>query len=138
MIEYVNLPPSTFENEYVYTAPSPIHGVGIFAKRQIKKGTLIQMYQGVEMTWNEFKSLYVSYKSNPYYTYPMRRTWKILSAKEPPYLTSNISNYINSILNTYNVVLKKKGLYALVDIMEGEELSLNYPKDYRERIGENK
>ena len=59
----------------------------------------------------------------------MRRQWKILVAKEEPYKTENVVNYINEALEA-NVVLKKRALYAKTDIKQGDELFLNYPKDY--------
>ena len=59
----------------------------------------------------------------------MRRQWKILVAKEEPYKTENVVNYINEALEA-NVVLKKRALYAKRDIKQGEDFFLSYPKDY--------
>jgi SET domain-containing protein len=108
---------------------SPVDGLGVFASQDIKKNTKICDYYGKEMTWQEFKERYGSYKESSLYTYPMRRQWKILVAKEEPYKTENVVNYINEALEA-NVVLKKRALYAKRDIKQGEEFFLSYPKDY--------
>ena len=108
---------------------SPVDGLGVFASQDIKKNTKICDYYGKEMTWQEFKERYGSYKESSLNTYPMRRQWKILVAKEEPYKTENVVNYINEALEA-NVVLKKRALYAKRDIKQGEEFFLSYPKDY--------
>jgi SET domain-containing protein len=109
--------------------PSNINGNGVFATQDIIKGTKIADYYGLEISWNEFKEKYGSYKSNSLHTYPMRRIWKIIVAKEEPYKTKNIINYINEGIDA-NVILKKRALYAKYDIMKGQEFFLNYPKNY--------
>jgi hypothetical protein len=53
----------------------------------------------------------------------------VIVAKDKPYLTKNIVNYINEG-KPVNVELKKKGLYAKTDIDAGDELYLKYPKVY--------
>lgn len=108
--------------------PSPIEGLGVFAKERINKNEIILEYYGLEMSWKEFKDRYGAYKTNSLNTYPQRRIWRIIVAKEEPYRTQNVVNYINEGIQ--NVVLKNKLLYALRDIEAGEELLLTYPKDY--------
>ena len=81
------------------------------------------------MTWREFTTKYGIYKLNSQYCYPMKRINKILVAKEEPYRTENLVNYINEG-DSPNVILKKRALYTLTDIKENEELLLRYPKDY--------
>jgi len=107
---------------------SPIQGLGVFAIKDIKKNTKICQYYGKEMSWTDFTHTYGKYKYNSLNTYPMRRIWRILVAKEEPYKTENIVNYINE--GYPNVVLKKRALYSLRQIEIGEELLLQYPKDY--------
>jgi len=108
--------------------PSQIHGLGVFSTERIKKNTKICDYYGIEMSWAEFKAKYGEYKLNSLNTYPMRRIWRILVAKSEPYKTENVVNYINE--GTANVILKKRSLYSLSEINPGEELLLEYPKDY--------
>jgi hypothetical protein len=59
----------------------------------------------------------------------MKRINKILVAKEEPYRTENIVNYINEG-DSPNVILKNRALYTLTYIKENEELLLRYPRDY--------
>jgi SET domain-containing protein len=108
---------------------SPIHGYGLFASADIKKGSKICDYYGVEMSWKDFKIKYGDYKKNSLNTYPMRRTWKILVAKDEPYKSENPVNYINES-NEPNCILKKRALYSIKDIFAEQEITLLYPKDY--------
>lgn len=107
---------------------SSIHGVGVFAANNIQKGTKICDYCGVEMSWKDFKEKYGPYKLNSLNTYPMRRIWKIIVAKEEPFKSENLIHFINE--GPANCILKKRALYALRDILIDEELLLKYPKDY--------
>ena len=60
------------------------------------------------MSWKDFTKKYGEYKENSFLAYPMRRVWRIIVAKERPYLTNNITNYINEIPPNFNVELKEK------------------------------
>ena len=109
-------------NDLVYIKKSNIDGLGVFAKKDIKKGTKISDYYGKEMKWQTFKNKYGEYKSNSLYTYPMRRIWKIIVAKEEPYKSENLTNYINEIKGKSNCELKLRALYAKKDIKKDSEL----------------
>jgi SET domain-containing protein len=117
-------------NDLVYIKNSDIDGLGVFANKDISKGTKISDYYGEEMSWKAFKSKYGDYKLNSLHTYPMRRIWKIIVAKEEPYKSRNVTNYINEIRGQSNCVLKLRALYAKVDIKKDMELLLDYPDDY--------
>ena len=118
------------KNNLVTIKRSKIDGLGVFAISDIAKGTKIADYYGKEMKWKTFKKRYGEYKTNSLHTYPMRRIWKILVAKEEPYKTHNLTNYINEIPGKSNCELKLKSLYAKKNIKTGQELLLDYPKDY--------
>ena len=117
-------------NPWVVIRKSPIEGLGVFASKAIPKGTKIADYYGKEMKWRTFKQKYGDYKSHSLHTYPMRRIWKILVAKEEPYKSMNLTNYINEKRGRANCELKLRALYAKKDIPQGTELLLEYPKDY--------
>ena len=117
-------------NDLVYIKKSDIEGIGVFAKKDIAKGTKISDYYGKEMKWKTFKNKYGDYKSNSLNTYPMRRIWKIIVAKEEPYKSRNLTNYINEIRGKSNCELKLRALYAKTNIKKGSELLLDYPEDY--------
>ena len=118
------------DNDLVTIKKSQIEGLGVFAKEDIPKGTKIADYYGKEMKWKTFKKKYGEYKSNSLHTYPMRRIWKILVAKKEPYKSRNLTNYINEVRGKSNCELKLRALYAKKDIKKGQELLLDYPKDY--------
>ena len=90
------------DNEWVIIKKSKVEGLGVFAKKDILKGTKISDYYGKEMKWKTFKNRYGDYKSNSIHTYPMRRVWKILVAKEEPYKSKNLTNYINEVKGKSN------------------------------------
>ena len=117
-------------NDLVYIKKSDIDGVGVFAKENIEKGTKIADYYGKEMKWKTFKNKYGEYKLNSLNTYPMRRIWKIIVAKEEPYKSKNLTNYINEIRGKENCELKLRALYAKKDIKKDTELLLDYPTGY--------
>ena len=117
-------------NDLVYIKKSDIDGLGVFAKQAISKGSKISDYYGKEMKWKTFKNKYGEYKLNSLNTYPMRRIWKIIVAKEEPYKSKNLTNYINEIRGKANCELKLRALYAKKDIKKGSELLLEYPEDY--------
>jgi len=117
-------------NDLVQIKKSKVDGLGVFAKQDIPEGAKISDYYGKEMKWKTFKNKYGDYKHNSLHTYPMRRIWKILVAKEEPYLSKNITNYINEVSGKINCELKLRALYAKKNIKKGEELFLKYPKDY--------
>lgn len=117
-------------NVWVAIKKSPIEGWGVFARKNIPQGTKIADYYGKEMKWKTFTQKYGPYKQHSLHTYPMRRIWKVLVAKEEPYLSKNLTNYINEIPGKANCELKKRALYAKKDIRDGQELLLDYPKDY--------
>lgn len=118
------------ENEWVVIKKSPIEGLGVFARTDIPQGTQIADYYGKEMKWKTFTQKYGPYKEHSLHTYPMRRIWKVLVAKEEPYKSKNLTNYINEIPGKANCELKKRALYAKKDLKKGDELLLDYPKDY--------
>jgi hypothetical protein len=118
------------KNDLVTIKKSKIEGLGVFAKTDIKRGTKIADYYGKNMKWKTFKRKYGEYKSNSLHTYPMRRIWRILVAKEDPYKSKNLTNYINEIPGKANCELRLRALYAKCEIKKGDELLLDYPRDY--------
>lgn len=102
--------------------PSPIHGLGIFAKEPIPCRKRLGEFTGIKYSRREFKARY----NNDYsYCYCAKRANYILSAKEE----RNFITYINES-KTPNVEIVKRKLIALRDIQQGEELFLLYDKLY--------
>ena len=102
--------------------PSPIHGLGIFAKRNFRKGEKIGEYVGERYTLREFKE---KYGKDIQYCYVARRANYVICAKE----NRNWLTYCNESLNP-NLKLKERFAYATRLVSAGEELFLQYAKDY--------
>jgi SET domain-containing protein len=119
----------SIKNNLVTIKKSKIEGLGVFALVDITKGTKISDYYGKEMTLKNFKQKYGEYKHNSLNTYRMKRINRIIVAKNEPYKSKNLTNYINES-NNPNCILKKRALYALKDIKGGKELTLLYPENY--------
>ena len=103
-------------NELVTIKKSKIDGLGVFAFDHIPKDTKIADYYGKEMTLKNFKRKYGEYKHNSLNTYRMKRINRIIVAKEEPYKSRNLTNYINEskkfddsvIYEIFNTVRKRK------------------------------
>ena len=97
---------------------SQIHGKGLFTTVDLKKGQKNYDYEGVEMSWNEYKGDYRN-------TYSLRRVNKIIVGSP-----LNPCQWLNQSEDA-NAILKCRALYALRDICAGEELTLKkYFKKY--------
>ena len=102
---------------------SPIHGRGVFTKKDINKDELILPYNYKDeniMGWLDFKR---KYGDNFEYTYCNRRKWQVICVKD----NRNICTFLNDNRPNENVYLKGYGLYAKRNIKAGEELTLHYP-----------
>ncbi len=109
--------------------PSPIHGIGVFAKSDIPKDSLLAVWEhGTEMSWAEFKKIY---GGDTRYCY-MRMPWQdIIVDKE----RKNIITFVNDGVHGqqqphHNCVLQGRGLWSLENIPAGSEILLKYHKRY--------
>ena len=125
------LPPATFVNDWVDVRKSTLPGTdmwGLFAKQEIPQGCKIALYQGVEMSLQEFRQ---TYGQDLRFVRSLRQINKYLVGKEYPYLTENPSHYANeSGISRINIGFKRRYLIALRPIQKDEELFLQYMKDY--------
>ena len=105
---------------------SPIHGLGIFAAKDLPPNTKLGFFEGDKYTYKEFKE---KYGADITYCFTAKRHNYILCAKE----TRNFITYINEQQEP-NVALIKRNLTTLRSISKGEELFLHYgpkyPRDY--------
>lgn len=102
--------------------PSPIHGLGVFATKNLPDHRRLGEYTGVRYSLADFKA---KYGSDTRHCYIARRANYILCSKE----SRNFITYINES-NEPNVYLNRRRLYASRPIAAGEELLLQYPKTY--------
>jgi SET domain-containing protein len=115
------------EDVYTRIKPSKIHGVGVFAIRDIPKDTYIFSGDNSKMVWvdksaienvdSEIKSLYDDYciiKGDRYFC-------------PDNFNNLNVGWYLNESKDDPNVGCDENyDFYALRDIRAGEELTLNY------------
>lgn len=100
--------------------PSSVHGLGIFATKDISANVCLGLYEGIEYTLKDFKE---KYGKDVRYCYQLGRVNKIICAKE----NRNWITYINES-QTPNVCLKKRGCWTVTNIQAGQELFLSYEK----------
>lgn len=104
----------------VILAPSPVHGLGVFAVQDIPANTCLGQFIGEEYSLKDFKQ---KYNKDTSFCYHLGRQNKILVAKE----NRNWITYINES-KTPNVCLKQRGCWTLCPILAGQELFLQYDK----------
>ena len=122
--------PNQLSNEWVAIRRSPIEGWGMFAKTHIPARTRICDFYGKDMTIHDFTQKYGPYKHNSLHTYSMRRIGKFIVAKEEPYRSRNMVNFVNEIPGQSNSELRLRGLYSKRDLSPGEEILIDYPATY--------
>jgi SET domain-containing protein len=115
-------------NTYVktYIAPSPIHGVGVFALRDIPKGQ--KLYTDIipklyNLPAKEFKNLFPEVKKHL-----MGRWPQVVNGSAFGFPDTRIQAFLN---HSYTPNYDAKNDVALVDIKQGEEVT----EDYREIPG---
>lgn len=114
---------SLIETVWCTLKPSPIHGTGVFALRDIPKGTkVIWEYADVgvlTLSLQEFKELPIEIQNEI-----LART--IFIEGEPlSFLDPNcVTNYRSYMNHSYTP--NTDGIHAIVEILKGEELTENY------------
>jgi len=96
-------------SEIVYSAPSEIHGTGLFAKVAIEEGSYIGTYEGPVAQRNGTYVLWVYEEGKP----PVGRSGR------------NLLRYLNH-QQQGNSEFDGFDLYALRDIEPGEEITFDY------------
>ena len=104
---------------------SPIHGLGIFATKDIAANEFLGDYVGEAMTKAVFKARYGNDIRYTYWTTHNFPNTLVYSAKEK----RNFITYINEHKNP-NAFMKKRKLYAKYDIRAGDEVFIRYNASY--------
>ena len=126
------------KSEYIELKPSIIHNLGVYASKDIAKGTKIIEYVGNKLTKAQADKradeiLEASQKDNSkgmVYIFELNKKYDIDG--EVPY---NTAKYINHSCNPnceVEIIKGKIWVIALKDIKKGEELSYNYGYDFED------
>ncbi|MCS7204595.1 MAG: SET domain-containing protein-lysine N-methyltransferase [Leptospiraceae bacterium] len=99
----------------VYVDKSPIHGLGVFAKRKIRKNEYIGTYEGVIVLENDTYVLWVQQEHGG---------WKLIDGK-------NELRYLNHSSNP-NAEFRGNKLYAIKTIHPGCEITFHYGEDWKD------
>lgn len=99
---------------FVYTAPSSVHGTGVFAKKQLTEGEYIGTYHGPEAKRNG--------------TYVL---WVFESDDETSAIGCSGRNYLRFLNHSTpgNAEFDGFDLYAMQDIAVGEEITFDYQSE---------
>jgi len=112
----------------LYYNTSPIHGIGVFTNKFIKKYTKLGGFEGEEMSITEFM---LRYGRDFSYCYRLVRQAKVISAKENRNWITYLNDGIyNQSTPNYNIQLTRRKVRVIKDIQPGEELLLDYGRFY--------
>ncbi len=114
--------------DFIRVGKSRIEGTGVFAKRKIPKGSRILEYTGKHISREKFFIELVEGKATHTYVFGLNETTMIDAARN-----GNDARFINHSCEpnceTY-IFDEKVYIYAMRDIIRGEELSFDYHLAY--------
>jgi SET domain-containing protein len=105
-------------------APSPIHGIGVFAIQDIPQGQRITDYDGGEVRYITLREGQFSLLLPEIQELILERT--VFDANKPMIFMSPNCNQIFQPFMNHSHKPNTDGLYALKDIKKGEELTEDY------------
>jgi uncharacterized protein len=120
-----------YQPDHIKIKESVIHGRGVFAIKNISKGTLIETAPAVFLSYDEKELL----KQSPLFNY----YFLVNNVKNPAVFGFGYSSFYNhsSRANAFYTFSAKRNtirFYAYKKIMAGEEITINYnglPQDQR-------
>ena len=114
--------PAYDRNPLCQVADSPVHGRGLFARRDIPTGTLIGHYDGTLTKRNGMHVLWVEADTGENGTEGDGETWL-------GYDGSNELRFLNHASRP-NGEMDGRDLYAMRDICAGEEITIHYGEEF--------
>ena len=118
------LPSPTFRSNLIEARDSAVHGRGIFALQDMKKGTRLCDYRGTELHITDYVA---KYGKDRRYSYSMRPIQRLIDGRD--FITDNPSHYMNERIDP-QVKASNRGFILTCDVKCGEELFLKYPERY--------
>ncbi len=105
--------------DWVYSAKSPLHGTGLFARKPIAEGAYIGTYHGPKASRNGMYVLWVCDSEDD-------DAWIGCSGR-------NLLRYLNHSQQC-NAEFDGLDLYATTDIAEDEEITFYYGDEFHEQL----
>lgn len=112
-----------------YLDKSPIHGIGVFASKFIKKGTLVWNFNPVvdivlsRKQFNELPNIARNFVDDMAFSYPFGKDTYCMSIDHAQYMNHS---------DSFNLGKCDRGDITLKDIPKGTELTVNYyDEDHR-------
>lgn len=117
--------------DYVQILASPIQGQGLFAKQFIPARSKISYFDGVDMSYQDFKARYGN-DPHPWEFVYKRMPWQpVTVAKDCRNLITYVNDGVHGQLHPrVNCILKGGWLISNRTISPGEELLLAYHRSY--------
>ena len=113
--------PNSSIPDMLYYDKSPIHGYGVFSKRDLQKGECLGFFTGERMKWKDFIQ---KYGRDYHYCYRKMRTHEIINSKEERCFITWINEATEP--EKANVFLKSEKLYTRETVRADSELLLWY------------
>ena len=105
---------------WVYSAASPLHGIGLFARKPISAGEYIGTYHGPKASRNGMYVLWIQESEGE------DGQWVGCSGR-------NLLRYLNHSLEC-NAEFDGLDLYAITDLAEDEEITFYYGDEFHEQL----
>ncbi len=112
---------------------STVHGKGVFAAKDIKKGKKIIEYKGEVISWTEANLRYVELNGHSHTMFFGIDDKTVIDGDD----NGNAAKYINHSCKPNAEARNKKGrifIYALKDIKKGKEIFYDYKLEFEGKI----
>lgn len=116
-----------------FVEDSPVHGKGVFAAKDIKKGKKIIEYKGERISWAEANKRYIELDGHSHTMFFGIDEDTVIDGDDK----GNEAKYINHSCKPNAEAKNKSGriyIYALKDIKKGKELFYDYKLEFEGKI----
>lgn len=113
--------PHTWVDPSLYSAPSKIHGLGVFTNRNIKKGETVMIWGGVLINRDEYEDTWEKYRNQ-----------SVVQIDEEHYLglpiedvSESLDEHLNHSCDPNTWLTDEVTVVALRDILANEEITMD-------------